>query len=471
MLIALHAAPAGAQDAATETARLLSDLIKLNSVNPPGDTTAVAARLATHFDGVGVAHETIVAPNGKAAHFIARVKGDGSKRPLLIAAHADVVPVEAERWSVDPFSGIIKDGYVWGRGALDNKGSIAVYTMAISRLVKDKTPFARDIIFLAEADEEQGPYHTGWLAENHWAKIDAEFSLNEGGTTLWDARGKVRQVGISYADKVSFSFKIKTKGPTGHSSRPLPIDQTAIGQIVTALGKLQHFSQPLRLMPDTREYFATQAKLNPGPYADAINAMLAATDDATRDTAARRLIALDPEGTADTEGRLRNTLVITMMESGVKPNVIPGHAEAVLNGRLFPKESIDTFIADVQRTIDNPNIVLEIISGPDGVDKLAYYRQRTAIPASPFDTALYNAIGGAATKVWPGAAIMPMVLTGSTDAVPWRERNVPVYGIGAIPILADEWSTVHGDNERVSVKGLEQGVKFVTEILKRVAAK
>ncbi|PZR48290.1 MAG: peptidase M20, partial [Stutzerimonas stutzeri] len=153
------------------TAAMLKDLIRIDTSNAPGDTREVADYLKRRFDAAGIPNEIILAPNGKAAHFIARLKGDGSKRPLLIAAHTDVVPAEKARWSVDPFGGIEKDGFIYGRGALDNKGAVAAFATAVLRLKAQGTKLSRDIIFLAEADEEQGVYNTNWLAQNHWPKL------------------------------------------------------------------------------------------------------------------------------------------------------------------------------------------------------------------------------------------------------------------------------------------------------------
>ncbi|HEY5759196.1 MAG TPA: M20/M25/M40 family metallo-hydrolase, partial [Steroidobacter sp.] len=415
-------------------ANLLSELIRVDSSNPPGDTAAIAARLKKMFDELGVPNEIVVAPNGKAAHFFARVKGDGSKKPILLAAHSDVVPAEAKRWSVDPFGGIQKDGFVWGRGALDNKGALATFAVAVSKIVSKKIPLARDIIFLAEADEEQGTYHTSWLEKEHWSKMDAEFSLNEGGRVIWNGAGAVSEVAITFVDKLTISFRMTASGPNGHSARPWPVGVTANGQLIHAMEKLSTFSQPVVLSAETRTYLQGLAKLRPGPFAEATHAVLAAQTDAERNDAATRLIALDTENSLGLAGVLRNTLVITMIQSGVKRNVIPGSAEAIMNARLFPGQSIDAFVADLNRTIDNPNIRLEIISDLPQDQALAYYRGRALVPPSSLDTELYSALTASARKQWPTATILPTVLTGATDAVPWREHRIPVYGIGPTPI-------------------------------------
>lgn len=164
-----------------ETAALLEELIRVNTSNPPGNEASMAEFLAAKFKPLGFEIDIIKTPTPGKAHFIARLRGDGSKKPVLLAAHADVVGVEREKWTLDPFAGIAKDGYVYGRGALDFKGGLAVFAQAVMMLAKNRVPLARDVILLSEADEEGGRYNTEWLAESHWPKIDCEFSLNEGG--------------------------------------------------------------------------------------------------------------------------------------------------------------------------------------------------------------------------------------------------------------------------------------------------
>ncbi len=197
-----------ADDEGERTVQLLKELLRMNTVNAPGDTRPVAEHLRKLFQAEGIESQIILAPNGKAAHFIARLKGDGSQRPVLVAAHTDVVPVERDRWSVNPFAAVEKDGFIYGRGALDNKSAVAAFARAVIRLKREKVRLTRDVIFLAEADEEQGQFNTGWLAREHWPLIDAEFALNEGGSTQWDAAGVVRSVTVSYADKLTVNLKL-----------------------------------------------------------------------------------------------------------------------------------------------------------------------------------------------------------------------------------------------------------------------
>jgi acetylornithine deacetylase/succinyl-diaminopimelate desuccinylase-like protein len=208
----LAASQVGAPQRADPTAELLRELIRIDTSNPPGHEAQMAEPLAAKFKPLGFEIDIIPAPEAGKAHFIARLRGDGSKRPLLLAAHADVVGVEREKWTVDPFGGVLRDGHVFGRGAIDFKGGLAVFARAVMMLAENKVPLARDVIFLSEADEEGQPYNTSWLAERHWPKIDCEFALNEGGWIIKGDDGRVRYVSISTADKVSVPVTITARG-------------------------------------------------------------------------------------------------------------------------------------------------------------------------------------------------------------------------------------------------------------------
>src|SRR5579872_3442794 len=202
------------------TAELLSEVIRVDTSNPPGRTTPLDELLAAKLKPLGFTIDIIPTPEAGKSHLIARLKGDGSARPVLIASHGDVVGVEREKWTVDPFAGLIKDGYVWGRGAIDFKGGIAVFAAAVMRLAQNKIPLKRDVIFMVEADEEGAQYNTSWLAESHWDKMDCEFALNEGGWIMKRPDGKVRYVSISTLDKSGVSLVLTAHGTSTHSSMP-----------------------------------------------------------------------------------------------------------------------------------------------------------------------------------------------------------------------------------------------------------
>jgi acetylornithine deacetylase/succinyl-diaminopimelate desuccinylase-like protein len=468
---AMLSAPAAAQSTAQgkATASLFKDLLRFDTSNVPGDTTGLAAYLKTLFDTAGIDNEIVTAPNGKAAHFIARLKGDGSKRPVLLAAHADVVPADRATWSVDPFGGVEKDGYIWGRGALDNKGAVAAFARAMLRLKEARTPLKRDVIFMAEADEEQGPYGTLWLARDHWDKMDAEFVLNEGGEILMK-NGKVQELTVSFAEKVSVSFKVKTSGKTSHSSRPLPVDVTANGQLISALEKLQRYATPITMTPEMRTYFSRLATLHPGPLGDAIGRMLAAPDPAAALQATDAMMAAGGQELA-LGGLVRNTMVVMMITGGFKANAMPTQAEALVNARLLPGTDVPAFLDELRAVIGNPQVELEVVSNLPKDQVFDYLRGRTSIKPSSLDTDLFRTIESNARAAWPQVTVLPTMLAGGTDATPWRQRGIPVYGIAPFPVDPGGRGGVHGADERVPTAGIDKGSDYIFRIVRDVATR
>jgi acetylornithine deacetylase/succinyl-diaminopimelate desuccinylase-like protein len=248
-LFTLQAAPV--DDAPVDdTGEFLRELIRIDTSNPPGNEGKVAEFLKTKFAPLGFQVDIYQTPEAGKAHFIARLKGDGSKRPVLIAAHSDVVGVEREKWTVDPFAGVEKDGAIMGRGAIDFKGGLAVFAQAAMMLAKNKVPLARDVIFLSEADEEGGKYNTSWLAQSHWDKIDCEFALNEGGWIMKNADGSVRYVSISTADKAAVTLLLTATGESTHSS--MPRSDNAIFTLSKAMAKIADYDTQPKLNESTR---------------------------------------------------------------------------------------------------------------------------------------------------------------------------------------------------------------------------
>ena len=308
---------------------LLSELIRLDTSNPPGREGLVAELLAPRFRALGFEVDIVPTPEPGKAHFIARLRGDGSKRPVLLAAHADVVGVEREKWTLDPFAGTVRDGFVFGRGALDFKGGLAVFAQAVLRLAERKVPLARDVIFLAEADEENGRYNTTWLAESHWPKIDAEFALNEGGWIIKGADGRVQYVSISTADKSSVPVIVTARGTSTHSSMPRP--DSAIFALSRAMARLSAYETDVQLSPLTRRLLRdARDKRATAPLATHFGNIPGNNPALVRE--ADRAISVDPL----LHALLRNTFAPVFLNAGFRGNVIPGSAEATINLRLLP---------------------------------------------------------------------------------------------------------------------------------------
>jgi len=445
--------PAPQQAASNPTAALLVELIRANTSNPPGNTGSVANLLAPKFKALGFEVDIIQTPDSGKAHFIARLRGNGSKRPVLIAAHADVVGVEREKWTVDPFAGLTKDGYVFGRGALDFKGGMAVFARAAMMLAERKVPLDRDVIFLAEADEESGPYSTTWLASQAWQKIDCQFALNEGGWIMKGPDGRVRYVSISTADKSAVPIILTAKGTSTHASMPRP--DNAIFALARALAKISAYETPLLLTPSTRQFFQTLAKTSQPPMSGYFTDLLGT--DSARVHRADREISKDPL----LHALMRNTLAPVLMNAGFRGNVIPGSAEATINARLIPGAKPEDIVRDLQRVIGDSTIDVRVsttIPWPRGL-----------APSSE-DTDLYRALERSARQQF-SAEVTPYLFQAGTDAPTWRSRGIPVYGIYPYPIDAEDLTRMHGNDERVSIESLRQGTEMIYRTLVDVAGK
>lgn len=470
------------------TAALLAELIRLDTSNPPGATQALADLLTTRFLAVGATIEVVPTPDSGKVHFFARLKGDGSKKPILLAAHADVVGVEREKWSVDPFAGVIKDGHVYGRGAIDFKGGLAVFVIAVLRLAEQKIPLARDVILLAEADEEAAPRNTSWLARTHWASMDAEFALNEGGWIIKRDDGTVQYVSISTADKSSVGVTLTSKGTSTHSSMPLP--DNALASLGAAIARIAAYQTPVELTPESRQFFETLAKTTTGTTSRYFRDLVSGTPAQVR--VADSVISADPL----LHAIMRNTFAPVIMSGGFRSNVIPGSAEATINMRLIPGADPNAMVALLRQIVNDSRITVTLAGAAarpaggaagqaaaaptsGGAARQAAAAQTAGASgggasrsgASSVETELYQALAREAKAQWPSAEVTPYLFQAGTDAGAWRSRGIPVYGIYPYPITNDELRRMHGNDERVSVESLRQGTDMIFRTLVRVAGK
>ena len=435
------------------TAQLLTELLRVDNSNPPGNEARLAELLATKFRALGIDVEIIPTPDPKKAHFLARLKGDGSKRPVLLAGHADTVGVEREKWTLDPFAGTIRDGYLYGRGAIDFKGGLAVFAQAVIQLHQNHIPLARDVILLSEADEEGGTYNTTWLAQNHWPKIDCEFALNEGGWIIANPDGRVRYVSISTADKTAVSLKLTARGTSTHSSMPRP--DNAIFTLARALARLADYDTKPKLIPITEQFFDTLARTSTPPMADHFRNLVHSSDSRIREESARE-ISKDPL----LHAIMRNTIAPVLLNAGFRNNVIPGSAEATVNFRIVPGTELDDLIREIKGVLADPAVDITLASAPP-----------TKTEISSEDTDLYRALVEQAQSTFAGAPVTPYLFQAGTDARPWRIRGVPVYGIYPYPITAEDLTRMHGNDERVSVASLRAGTEMIYRTLLAVAGK
>ncbi len=446
---------------------LLQELIRVDTSNPPGNEAKMADYLKAKLAPLGFQIDIIPTPAPGKAHFIARLKGDGSKKPILLAAHADVVGVEREKWTVDPFAGVLKDGYVLGRGAIDFKGGLAVFLQAVIMLAKNKVHLTRDVIFLSEADEEGGQYNTVWLAKDHWDKIDCEFSLNEGGWIVKNPDGTVRYISISTADKSSVSLLFTAKGTSTHSSMPRP--DNAIFTLSKAMAKMADYDTQPKLIDSTRDFFTTLEKTSKPPMSGYLHDLVNSEDPEKR-KAADAAISQDPL----LHAIMRNTIAPVFLSAGFRGNVIPGSAEATLNFRTIPGTNVEELISEMKAVINDPRIEITTATGKGmpggGTAYEEYQKMAQRMKPSTKDSDLFRALVKQANAVFPGVPVTTYLFQAGTDAAAWRSRGIPVYGIYPYPISADDLTRMHGNDERVPVESLRQGTTLIYNTLLQIAA-
>jgi len=434
-----------------EAAGLLSQYIAINTTNPPGNELQAATWLKAVLAREGIESQIFEPRPGK-ADLYARLRGDGTARPLILLNHMDVVLASPEYWKVDPFRGVQQDGYVWGRGALDMKGEAITQLMALLTLKRAAVPLKRDVIFLATADEEVGGgVGAGWVVDNHPELVqDAEFLLNEGGIIRADPAGRIDYYGVGTTEKSPFWLDVTARGTAGHGSRPTP--DNPVHRLIRALSRIVAYQTPLVPTPAVERYLRDLSTIEPDPTR---RAWLADVRAALRDSAAVRFLT----GDLTYNALLRNTISITGLAGSDKTNVIPPVARAALDVRLLPGQDPQAFLADLVRVVADSGIAIT----PQGPN--------WAATESPAETDLFRAIVNAARQRTPNALVTTPPLTGFTDSHYFRRLGIASYGISPFPLNEAESRGVHGNDERVSLEDLTFGVHFVYDVVSRVVAK
>ena len=428
--------------------RYLADLVRLDTTNPPGNETRVAEYLRQVCDSEGIPGELLGADPAR-LNFVARITGSGKFRPLLLMAHSDVVPADRSQWTVDPFSGEIRHGFLYGRGAQDDKSLLASELAVFVELRRAGTRLDRDLILLSEADEEAGSTGIQWLIANAWDKISAEFALNEGGFAINTASGQ-RIYEIQTSEKIPTRVLLTAKGTAGHGS--LPREDNPVVHLSRAITRLAEADQPVRLNTTTRRYLHAIAKLPDYQWLAPLLPMLENPRTAT--AAANRIRARDLEINA----MLRTTVSPTMLAAGTKINVIPNTAEAQIDVRRLPSETHDEILERVRRIIhDN---AVEVHAAPG--------QEMPATEPSGTSTRLYRAMQEVLSKASPGALAIPYMVRGATDGSFLRQKGIDVYGVPLF-LREDKESRAHGNDERIGLETLGAGAKLLQEIVLAVA--
>jgi len=425
---------------------LMRQYLRINTSNPPGNEIEAAKFLKSIFDRQGIQNEIFEYKPGR-ANIIARLKGNGSKRPIMLLSHMDVVTADPAAWRVDPFAAEIIDGSIYGRGALDMKNEGLLHLMTMIILAHEAGPLSRDVIFLGTADEEVKDEGSIWMIANKAELFkNAEYVLTEGGDNLL-ANGKVEFVGVDVAEKAPFWLQLTAPGLPGHGSRPI-ID-SAPNRLVRAMDKIVNYQTPIRLLPAVEKFFKDIAPLQQEPW----RTKFANIADSLKDPAFAKELTSNREYAF----MLRNTISLTMLSGSKQTNVIPNTASCNLDVRLLPGEDPQVFLNELKEIIADPAIKIENVNAFKPPN------------SSPIDTELFNTIARVSKLHHPEALVTTKMLSGYTESQLYRQLGITCYGWAPAYTTVEENEGVHGNNERISVKNVREGIREMFEVVSQIA--
>jgi acetylornithine deacetylase/succinyl-diaminopimelate desuccinylase-like protein len=430
-------------DVHAEALDVLVRYLRIDTSNPPGNEKPAARFLGGLLEAEGIACEYIETEPEREI-LIARIPGDGSKRPLMLGNHTDVVPVEQAYWTVPPFEGQVRDGRVYGRGAVDMKGTGVMQLFAMLLAQRQGLALKRDLVFCAVPDEETGSdAGMKWLCEQRPDLVDVEFALNEGSSGQPDFAGREAQLfTIAMTEKEMAPLRLVSVGTPGHGSRPHE-DNSAV-HLVRALGKLADWDRPIALRPLTEDFLR---RVHAAGLLDSIE---------DRD-ALERAVRTSPE----THAAFVNTLNITMLDAGIKSNVIPARSEAILDCRLVPGESREIWRREVEAYIDDPRVRVQFQHPAAGAE------ERPGPAVSAWDTELYHLIEQVLKEAMEDAVVVPGISTVGTDNRFLRPLGIPSYGFIPCLLSPEERAGFHANDEFLTVDNLNMGVELMYEVVRR----
>jgi acetylornithine deacetylase/succinyl-diaminopimelate desuccinylase-like protein len=450
------AKPAAAATAAADTVyqdlavSLLKEYLQIDTTVPPGNELKAATFYKRVLEKEGIEARIDEFAPGR-ANVIAILKGSGARKPVVLTNHMDVVPADPKRWSVPPFSGLEKDGAIWGRGAQDMKSEGIIQLVAFIRAGREKLALDRDLIFMGTADEEQD-FLGAFRAIDQAGFLDiikpAEYVITEGSDNVIDASGKPVYFGFGAGEKGPYWLTLKTTGTPGHGSRP--IADSALNRMIRALEKVRLYKTELKVIPSVAKYFKDLA-----PQSGDRKAWYEDLATAIKDPKVADVLYAD----RDVSAMLRNTISITVVHAGYKTNVIPGTAEAELDVRLLPGEDPKAFLDEITKVIGDPTV--EITPRPN-------FR---APNQSPVDTELFRIAEGVFRKNYPGVPVTTKLLSGATECVLFRTIGPNCYGFTTYGATQDESNTTHGDDERISTDQLRKAVPMFYDVIRQLTTK
>ena len=425
---------------------LMQKYLRINTSNPPGNEIEAARWFKSIFDQYGIQNEIFEYKPGR-ANIIARLKGNGSKRPIILLSHSDVVTADPAAWDMDPFSGEIRDGAIYGRGAGDMKSEGLLHLMTMIILKQQNVSLSRDVIFLATADEEVNDEGSLWMIANKPDLFkNAEYLLTEGGENQREGNA-VRYVGVDVAEKAPFWLQLTASGTSGHGSRP--IQDSATNRLVRAMNRIINWQTPIKLLPAVEKFFKDVAHLQPEP----LRSQFANISTSLTDPAFAKFMSEEREYNF----LLRNTISLTMLNGSKQTNVIPTVATCNLDVRLLPGEKTEDFLAALKEVIADPTIKIENVN-------------TFKVPnSSPVETELFSVISQVTKANHPEAIVTTKMLSGYTESQLYRQLGIIAYGWAPLYTTPEENAGVHGNNERISVKNIREGTKEFFEVVTRIS--
>ncbi len=429
--------------AGKEATKILCDYLKVDTTNPPGNEKRGADFLAEIIRKEGLEAEVIELGKDRSL-VVSRLKGSGKKKGIILMNHIDVVPAVAADWQHAPFGGEIHDGEIWGRGAIDMKGMGIIELEAFLMLKRSGVKLDRDIVFLATPDEEAGGDYGAGLIKEKCPHIveDCEFVLNEGFSIEADDKGNAKYWGVDFAEKNICWFELTTKGDAGHAS--MPMINSSTNRLVRALNRIVNAGPNFRLLPEVEEYFTKISASENGELKKAYEDI----KNSVKDKEKEPLLLSDLLKSS----MLRNTISLTRMEAGYKTNVIPAKAMAQLDCRLLPDVKKDDFIAWMKNLINDPEVDVKVIDWQSN-------------EPSKLQTELYETIKAVAKEENPNIPVVPVIVPWFTDSHWMRELGMTAYGFQPIEVDKLHLATMHGKDERLPIKSLENGVRRMHKIL------
>ena len=425
---------------------LIRQYLRIDTSNPPGNEIASAKFFKAIFDKEGIQSE-IFEYKPTRANIIARIRGNGSKRPIILLSHMDVVTADPSAWRVDPFSAEIIDGSIYGRGALDMKSEGLLHLMTMIILAREKPKLSRDVIFIATADEEVLDEGAIWMIANKAELFkDAEYLLTEGGDNLLE-NGKVRYVGVDVAEKAPFWLQLTATGQPGHGSRP--IADSAAHRLVRVMWRIVNYETPIKLQPAVEKFFQDIAPLQVEPR----RSQFLNIRESLKDPGFVKQITSE----RDYNYMLRDTISLTMMSGSKQTNVIPNTATCNIDVRLLPGGKPEDFMAELKQVIADATIKIEQVN--------------TFKPpnSSRIDTELFGIISRMTKRHHPEALITTKMLSGYTESQLFRQLGITAYGWAPFYTTVDEDQGVHGNNERITVKNIRQGTREFYEVVSEIS--